>query len=570
MNEQPTEPFAELIDDLQKLNLEELDPKEEAESFMSALTLFRELVEDARKGRIVYKEHEPANVIAGLEKTVAVLEKISDQLAKKNTIDNEVLNKPAVPKVAYLPDPYDRKETETADKANNKVTHVAGLALAFGGKNAEKKVKGWRENKINGQPLFPYNKGQDEITVYLEPEGYNAAELWAKVYSMDALTLDVYLAILAFICDPRNKATYPHVGWFTVNPQQIADMKAFRRYGNDRRVLIGKIVEAVHTISDLRTNFRIHWPGTGKKEQNRMATESGCRLIHIGGVTYLDQGELFEHPEQFPKEDREIVGISLFIGRWGNYWLQDGERYYWVAAATRLLLELGCSKGDEFAKKIGALLLTVEGGTRSRNKTLDFTVAELLERIGELLAEEYRGKRRRDNNGFEETREGQNWASRTAEYLQAGLTTLLQIGMLANYNFSSDYPSPGDRGAAWSERWLSARVYLTTPEAAAKLNMNLPQATPAIPGVPERKRRVRGLGKIKKPLARGQYLDAATVAAIYAAYKERNWTQQSLARELKIAQPTLSNVLNRREAPSAELAKRIRAFLEKPIPECPE
>ena len=472
-------------------------------------------------------------------------------------------SKQAVPKVPYLPDPYDRKETETADKANNKVTHGAALAIVAGGKNAEKKVNSWRKNTVNGHPLFPCNQGRDEMTFYLEPEGYNAAELWAKVHNLDALTLDVYLAILAFICDPRNKATYPHVGWFTVNPQQIADMKAFRRYGNDRRVLIGKIVEAIHTISDLRTNFRIHWPGTGKKEQNRMATESGCRLIHIGGVTYLDQGELFEHPEQFPKEDREIVGISLFIGKWGNYWLQDGETYYWVAAATRLLLELGCSKGDEFAKKIGALLLTVEGGTRSRNKTLEFTIAGLLERIGELLAEEFRGKL---VNGRQE---GQNWASRTAEYLQAGLTSLLQMGMLASYNFSSDYPTPGDRGAAWSERWLSAKVYLTTPEAAAKLKM-LPQAAPAFPGVPERKRRVRGLGKTKKPLVRGQYIDTATVAAIYEAYKERNWTQQTLARELKIARPTLSNVLNRREAPSAELAKRIRAFLEKPIPACPE
>ena len=472
-------------------------------------------------------------------------------------------SKQAVPKVPYLPDPYDRKETETADKANNKVTHGAALAIVAGGKNAEKKVNSWRKNTVNGHPLFPCNQGRDEMTFYLEPEGYNGAELWAKVHNLDALTLDVYLAILAFICDPRNKATYPHVGWFTVNPQQIADMKAFRRYGNDRRVLIGKIVEAIHTISDLRTNFRIHWPGTGKKEQNRMATESGCRLIHIGGVTYLDQGELFEYPEQFPKEDKNIVGISLFIGKWGNYWLQDGETYYWVAAATRLLLELGCSKGDEFAKKIGALLLTVEGGTRSRNKTLEFTIAGLLERIGELLAEEFRGKL---VNGRQE---GQNWASRTAEYLQAGLTSLLQMGMLASYNFSSDYPTPGDRGAAWSERWLSAKVYLTTPEAAAKLKM-LPQAAPAFPGVPERKRRVRGLGKTKKPLVRGQYIDTATVAAIYEAYRERNWTQQTLARELKIARPTLSNVLNRREAPSAELAKRIRAFLEKPIPACPE
>ncbi len=469
--------------------------------------------------------------------------------------DKKKLNKPAVPEVSYLPDPYDRKETETADIANNKVTHGAGLAIMSGGKNTEKKVNGWRGNTVNKHPRFPCDQGRDKMTVYLDPEGYNAAELWAKVHNLDALTLDVYMACLAFICDPRNKATYPHVGWFTVNPQQIADMKAFRRYGNDRRVLIGKIIEAIHTIADFRTDFRIHWPGKGKNEQNRMATESGCRLFHIGSVIYLDQGELFEHPEQFPKEEKNIVGVSLFIGKWGNYWLQDGETYYWVAAATRLLLELGSSKGDEFAKKIGGLLLTVEGGTRSRNKTLDFTVAELLEHIGELLAEEFRGKQ---VNGKQD---GQNWASRTAEYLQAGLTTLLQIGVLASYNFSSDYPEPGDRGRGWAERWLTAKVYLTTPEAAAKLKLNLPQVPP---GVPERKRRVRGLGRTKKPLQRGQYLDATTIAAVYNAYKARNWTQATLAKELKIARPTLSNVLTGKESPSVELAKRIRAFLDSP------
>ncbi len=136
--------------------------------------------------------------------------------------------------------------------------------------------------------------------------------------------------------------------------------------------------------------------------------------------------------------------------------------------------------------------------------------------------------------------------------------------MLASYNFSSDYPEPDDRGRGWSERWLSAKVYLTTPEAATKLKMNLP---PVIPGVPERKRRVRGLGKTKKPLQRGQYLDAATIAAVYNAYKARNWTQATLAKELKIARPTLSNVLTGKESPSVDLAKRIRAFLETPVPE---
>lgn len=465
--------------------------------------------------------------------------------------------KPAVPKVPRSPDP-----PELA--INNKVSHGIGMAIAAGGPNARKKVKGWRDNVINGHPVFPCDQGRDAMTVYLEPTGYNAQELWAKVHNLDALTLDVYLAVLMLVCDPKNKAAYPHFGWFTVNPAQIADMKAFRRYGNDRRVLIGKIVEALHTISDLRTDFVIRWPGQGKKEQNRMARETGCRLLHIGSVVYVEQGELFEHPQEFPK-DKQAVAVNIFIGKWGTYWLRDGETYYWVAAASRKLLELDyrqTNMGEVFAKKIGMLLLTMEGGTRSRNETLVYPIAELLEEIRELLAEEFRGKRRRGNGDVEETREGEHWASRTEEYLQAGLTALRQDGLLASYDFSSDYPEPGDRGRGWVERWLSAKVYLTTPEAAA-LMAQLPQQTP-IPA-PERKRRIRGLGKVKKPLVRGQYLDAATVTAIYNGYKARNWTQATLAKELKVARPTLSNVLNGREAPSPELAARIRAFLDSPI-----
>ena len=479
-------------------------------------------------------------------------------LQKTMEIGQALLKRQAIPKAEKAPNPWD--ENDNAPVVDNKVVNVIGQALAAGGRKHWQLKNGWRENTVNKHPLFDRTTGKDSIQVYLEPESYNAAELWAKVNNLDSLTLDVYLAILVLVCDPRNRAASPHFGWFTVNPAQIADMKAFRRYGNDRRVLIGKIVEAIHTISDLRTDFVIPWPGHGKKDQKRIARETGCRLIHVGGVTYIEQGELFEHPNEFPK-DKQVAAVKIFIGLWGNYWLRDGDRYYWVAVATRKLMELDynpTNMGDIFAKKIGMLLLTVDGGTDSRNKTLEFTIEKLLQEIQELPEAEYRGKRTNDR------REGQNWANRTAEYLQAGLTTLLQIGMLASYNVSSDYPSPGDRGATWSERWLSAKVYLTTPEAAALMPQLPPQA---IPDVPERKRRVRGLGKTKKPLARGQYLDATTVAAIYETYKERNWTQQSLAWELKIARPTLSNVLNRREAPSAELAKRIRAFLDSPPPD---
>lgn len=480
-------------------------------------------------------------------------------ILKTLEIGERLLEKQAVqkpPKAPRAPDPPELS-------VNNKVVHGAAMAIAAGGPNAGKKAKGWRANMINGHPIFPCNQGRDEMTVYLEPTGYNAQELWEKVHGMDALTLDVFLAVLMLVCDPRNKAAYPHFGWFTVNPAQIVDMKAFRRYGNDRRVLIGKVVEAMHSISDLRTDFVIRWPGQGKKEQTRMARETGCRVLHIGSVVYVEQGQLFEHPEEFPK-DKQAVAVNIFIGKWGTYWLRDGERYYWVAAATRKLLEYehrSDRMGEVFAKKIGMLLLTVEGGTDSQEKTRELTIEELLIEIQELLAEEFRGKRANGTDG-EETREGQNWAARTDEYIQQGLTCLRQDGLLASYNFGSDYPEPGDRGRGWVRRWLSTKIYLTTPKAAARM-----EQTPAQTHItaPERKRRTRGIGRVKKPLQRGQYLDAATVAAVYHTYHARNWTQATLAKTLKVARPTLSNVLNGREAPSVELAARIRAFLDSPI-----
>lgn len=493
------------------------------------------------------------------KEAVLDLKKNVPNLLKTLDVGTQLLESQAVqkaPKPPCAPDP-------PALSINNKVVHGVGMAIAAGGPNARKRAKSWRVNAINGHPIFPCNQGRDEMAVYLEPTGYNAQELWAKVHGMDALTLDVFLAVLMLVCDPRNKAAYPHFGWFTVNPAQIVDMKAFRRYGNDRRILIGKVVESLHTISDLRTDFVIRWPGQGKNEQHRVARETGCRVLHIGSVVYAEQGQLFEHPEEFPK-DKQALAVNIFIGKWGTYWLRDGERYYWVAAASRKLLEYehrSDRMGEIFAKKIGMLLLTMEGGTNSQEKTLELTIETLLEEIRELLVEDFRGKRLVGDDGAE-TREGQNWATRTDDYLQQGLTYLHQDGLLASYNFGSDYPDPGDRGRGWVGRWLSTKVYLTTPKAAARMEQTPPQTQRPFP---ERKRRIRGQGKVRKPLQRGQYLDAATVAAVYHAYHARNWSQETLAKELKVARPTISNVLNGREAPSVELAARIRAFLDSPV-----
>lgn len=508
---------------------------------------------------------------AFLEIIQALLENNETQLLR--ALCTEAAIKPAVPKLPRSPNPFQDDKGETAKGADNQFTHFAGEALAAGGKDFRRKVRKWQESKTTGQLQYRKERGSwlgGSMTAYFEPGNYNAKELQAKVESLDALHLDVFLATLTLICDPRNNATSPQFGWFTINPAQIAGMKAFRRHGHDRRVLIGKIVEAVHTLSEFRTDI-VNLPYSRNDPKVRI-TERGCRLFHIGSTVYIEQGELFEHPNDFP-EHRQPDAINAFAGKWANHWLQNGGRYFWTAKVTRALLELGNSKAEDLARKIGILLLTIEGKpeqANSHNAAVTLTISDLLQAIGELLVEEFRGQR----NG--ESRQGQDWARRMEQALfgyeddndmyHPGAFEILQgCKALATVEKGPDYPIEKARGRGWVERWLSAHITLITPEAAAKLERVIEPPPARLPPRLEKKRRNRGTGKPRRNLEPGQFLDAATVAAIYAAYRARNWNQGTMAKELKVARPTLSNVLNRREAPSCDLAARIRAFLDSPM-----
>lgn len=181
----------------------------------------------------------------------------------------------------------------------------------------------------------------------------------------------------------------------------------------------------------------------------------------------------------------------------------------------------------------------MEGGTDSRNYSLIKSVQDLLAVIGELPDEGHRGT---------------HWASRMEEALREALNRLLAHHLLETVKFSEDYPEPGDRGRGWVERWLSAEITLTTPEAAMKLNDR-----PA--GLKGRQQRNRGTGKPKKLLTPGRYLTETEIAAIRRKCAEQNRLLKDLAREMGVAAPTLSNVLNRRETAGDALLGKLKTFL---------
>ena len=462
--------------------------------------------------------------------------------------DNKIINNnPKI--ISKSPDPF--IYLDEAEVANNPVTHFAGEALAAAGKNSRSKTGGWHNNTADGKPQFINEKPSwhgGSLKAYIEPKNYNAHELWEKIEKLDALALDVFLVILAHICDKRNQAAYPKLGWFTIHPEQILKFKSFKRYGDDKRKIISDIIDKILLLSELMTDIK-NIPYPTKEDPNRKVNVTGCKIFHIGSIITL--------------ENNQTLAFKAFAGEWVNYWLQDGGKYYWVSDATRELLELGKSKNEEFAKKIGILLLTIPGGTHCRNKPVTYTIEKILETIGELNQEKFRGKR------DSEERSGEHWAARTDralfgyedgvdKYHPGAFEILKSINILESFSKDSCYPVPSDRGRGWQDRWLASKITLTTPSASKSVE----SSDAALINNKKTKKKRFNNKKIT-----GKIFDTETINSIYEAYKSRNLSQQTFADELKISRSTLSNILNKRESPSMELAKRINSFISKPLPE---
>lgn len=444
------------------------------------------------------------------------------------------------PRIPRSPDPF--IGGEKAPVPNNPFTHFFLSAVADGGPQARYKQKGWCDNQFDNSPQYLKENlagAGAQWRAAFDAQSRNAAELWGIVERLNTLHMHVSMYFLAKMGDPRNGVNYPLMEAVTISTEELLRVKCIQTRGHRRQLLQKDIAQCVKDLADMTTDVK-NIIVNGKR-----AHIPNCKLFHIAEI-YEEQLDLLGPPERVP------VGWAVQAGMWASFWFKNEGGRYWVSAMARTLLELdhGVNKRTQtLAFRIGALMLTVAGGTDYRNKSLSMTIWEMLRDIGELPGEEYRGR---------------DWARRTADALQAALDTLLEAGLLASYTFGPTYPDAGDRGKGWSERWLTATLTITTPEAAALAAM-VKAGTAKLPERLEKKRRNRGTGKPKRALEGKQYLSGEDIAAIYAAYKARNWSQATLAKHVKCARPTLSNILNKREAPSAELAARIRAFLDSPI-----
>ena len=517
---EPENPFSEFIERIQKISLEDLAHKEDRVKIKGILKTFKGLADSVREGRIMTNNDCNPAALAGLEKAVAVLENISEQLAKK-----------AYPKSPRTSDPLIGGK---ADVFNNPPCHVLFQAIAKGGPNARKLKNGWRDNKINPeQPVFSDpQRTKGDWTVYFDPNSGPLAEQWNRVEGLSALHTKMALFCFAKMCDPRNAMRHPNKEPVGVSYEDFRQALGFTQRGKALDSFNGQIDQLMRDISDLKATVR------GIMINGKPDGIAECSLFTLTKVW----------DKQYPFfAERVQIGWLIDPGPWAKYYFNRTAKP-WLSTLHATILELdhrGVRRADVLALHIATMLFTVAGGDQFKEQTITRTVEDLLELAGELPEPEQRGT---------------NWGNRLCEALHCALETL-QGKKLATVAFGENYPDPGDRGKGWVDRWLPSKVYLTTPEAAAFLGRDIPDPLAQLSPSSERKKPAQKSVKAQPPSEKLTEPEAARLRALIA---QRFPNQTLAARNFGCSQPALSRALNRITAPAPKLAAQFKAFMDSP------
>jgi len=198
---------------------------------------------------------------------------------------------------------------------------------------------------------------------------------------------------------------------------------------------------------------------------------------------------------------------------------------------ARVLLQLGSRKDRLVAKRIGQRLLLLSQGRRPP-RAQEILVHELLGDIGELPLPENREK---------------NWASRIRESVERALELLITHGVLKAVEWPDGFgPGNIDRSKGWSDQWLNSRIRFT---ATANRRAESDSA-PVFGSHRKRMGRAAGLGLV------GTDIRFARTNIV------PHWTQDGLARQLRISRRHLSQIETGKRRPSPVLAERLQDWLD--------
>lgn len=449
------------------------------------------------------------------------LRKVAEQIAPINR---------AVLKIPTTPSPFD--SDGAALIGNNPPCHVLFEAIAKGGPNARNQKNGWNGSTVNPeQAVFKSpQRVKGDWTVYFDANSGPVAEQWERVEGLSALHTKIGLFCFAKICDPRNNMKHPNKEPTGVSYEDLRRALGFTQRGKALDGFKEQMNQIVKDLADLKATVR------GIMINGKPDGIAECSLFIVSKV-WDKQFEFFD--------ERAQIGWLIDPGQWAKYYFNQKAKP-WLSTLQSAVLELdhrGVRRADVLALHIATLLFVVAGGDQFKERAITRTVEDLLELAGELPEPEQRGA---------------NWGNRTAEALHTALETLQSMKLVATVEYGTGYPDAGERGKGWVERWLSATITLTTPEAAAFLGRDIPETTAKLPARLERKQRARKLPRLKP----AERLDDATAARLRAGIAQQFPNQTKAAQYFGCSQSALSRAANGINAPKPELAAKIQTFLD--------
>ena len=323
----------------------------------------------------------------------------------------------------------------------NPLTSAAIRALMNAGHAARGHLGGWHADE-EGQPQYRhFGKRAGEIRIRIDAS--EAADLgddgWEILEGVSPFTLDVALALLAQMCDPR---TRDRTKWPMSHPAAVSASRILRYKGIARRSgnggdLLHRIDQEIRRLQSLRFDL-IGFP----------AWDSAISRWNPAGVS-VDGVRLIEAVESESTSARDRVWL-VRLGPWTEWWL-NSQAKVWTGPLPKALIEFDHRKNratEVLAKKIGIDALMLWCAIRSRAH-IERRVESLLEDIGELPAPEHRNA---------------HWAGRMRDRFDEALLALKEQGLIDNVVWPDRFaPGSCDRNKGWVEPWLASKITLVRP-----------------------------------------------------------------------------------------------------------
>jgi len=412
---------------------------------------------------------------------------------------------------------------------------LAGMeGIWKGGPQAQKLAGGWTRSPLGAPEMrcsLPRG-GVGTVGMLLPPDFPRTNSEWELVHELSPFVADVALACLALMADSRNwwdgEPHYPMLTPVRVSTRDIAELKAIRRWGEERKEFYRRINRAMWLLKLLVINAkgsRFPDPITGKP------SKEGINLFH---------DHLFD-VVKMEKVDEDTLMWGVRPGQWG-YWFFHAHARIWVAGFGQELLELDHRlrgpQGELMAKKIGQYICLVA----PRSGELMLGIGRLLETVGEMLRPEYRHH---------------SWIGRTKERFDSALLALLEEDLFTDIEWPKGFgPGETPKAKGWSQEWLNQKVKIV-------LNRRKVACPPASVLV---YRSERGKEKEETENAAASASDGVFKGIdLIRLRKDLGWTQKELAEKLGVSRAYISvlEAHNRKVPPW--LAEKIRKMESHPL-----